>query len=177
MEQIVITGGPGSGKTTTIKDLNSRGFETISETARELFEELGTDFDDTLDGFLRFQELITKRQLAKESQCLDGKIHFLDRGLLDNLAYLRNEDIENHTYRTKQLKTVIQNNTDYHEDVFLLNILPSIEEDGVRDEGYEEAKRIETHIETVYEEHGYTIHRVPVLPVQERSEYILDTIL
>ncbi|WP_201496038.1 AAA family ATPase, partial [Rubrivivax sp. A210] len=39
MRRIVITGGPGAGKTTLLAELATRGYETVSESAREVITE------------------------------------------------------------------------------------------------------------------------------------------
>lgn len=103
--KIVLTGGPGSGKTTMIEALKSnlkeKGYKVIvvNETARELAEE-GIALGGSYDYVLHLQELVLKRQLHKErdiedfakNSCLKDVVILYDRGVLDNKAYLKLND-------------------------------------------------------------------------------------
>jgi predicted ATPase len=65
----VISGGPGTGKTTLIKLLEARGYATIPEMARHCIDEqlaLGKTMQDIGQNQLAFQQEIVEHQLTAE---------------------------------------------------------------------------------------------------------------
>lgn len=107
IKKIVLTGGPGSGKTTVIESIKknfSRKYKVIfvDETASYLINMGIRPFGDGAISMLDFQELVLKAQLSKED-ILDLSINYLkekniiiiyDRGLLDNCAYISKEEFQ-----------------------------------------------------------------------------------
>lgn len=97
---IVLTGGPGAGKTTilnSIKEkLNDLGYTTfiVPETARS-FIESGIKPSDELDYTIKFQDSILKQQELRERITLKfanlskskDVIIIYDRAIMDNCAY------------------------------------------------------------------------------------------
>lgn len=102
ISRIVLTGGPGSGKTTVLDTINkvytSMGYKVIivEETATYLIEKGIKPFGEGSINLLDFQELVLSMQLAKE-KIIDRAIEMMDeekviviydRGAIDNLAYM-----------------------------------------------------------------------------------------
>lgn len=167
----IITGGPCTGKTTTVSALRDRGFRTIDEASRLLIEEQlksGGDLVPWKD-LHGFNVAVTDRQLEMEARVTD-ETHFLDRGVIDNLAYCEWGKID----PPGNLKDASKQ-TDYHT-VFLLEPLPHMENDDVRKETPEDRALLHTLLKKHYEAHGYQVVEVPPWPVQERVEFILKKI-
>ena len=109
-KRIVLTGGPGSGKTTVLNSIvniySSLGVKVIvvSETATEIINSGIKPFGDDKIDLLDFQELVLSLQLSKEklfdrSIELYKKSHpdkdilvIYDRGAIDNKAYINDKD-------------------------------------------------------------------------------------
>lgn len=98
LQMIVITGGPGSGKSTSIGELRDRYPELafVPEVATLVIAHVGIKpppHDDTV-GMVKFQRLIYSIQRAFEHAAQDQAIRegkkaiILDRGTMDNAAYL-----------------------------------------------------------------------------------------
>ncbi len=103
MGKIVLTGGPCAGKTTALtrieESLAERGYRVfvVSESATELIKGGIRPFGSCAIELFKFQELILKYQLSKES-IYEEAIRSLpknekcviiyDRGILDNRAYI-----------------------------------------------------------------------------------------
>ncbi len=108
IKKIVLTGGPGSGKTTVLDTINKvytrLGYKVIivEETATYLIEKGIKPFGDDAINFLDFQELVLNMQIQKEKiidrateMMKDDKIIIIyDRGAIDNLAYMSEEEFK-----------------------------------------------------------------------------------
>src|ERR1700733_4341105 len=94
LRKIVLTGGPGAGKTIIAQDIVGRfpdRFALVPEAATHVYGALQTRWDRLdLEGKRDVQRRIYRRQLEQEqlsqSQHPD-KILLLDRGTLDGAAY------------------------------------------------------------------------------------------
>ncbi len=91
-KKIVITGGPGSGKTTLISFLLENGFQCLNEISREVIIEAQKKGIDQLfltDPILFSQKLLEGRlQQHQEVDHFKKTILFYDRGLPDVTAYM-----------------------------------------------------------------------------------------
>ena len=118
VRRIVLTGGPGSGKTSVLEKINqiytSEGYKVIvvPETATELMNN-GITFKDDSVSLLDFQELVMRLQLAKE-EVVDRAIQLsntdkilvvYDRGTIDNTAYVKKDEFEEILSRLNNVKS------------------------------------------------------------------------
>lgn len=108
--RIVITGGPCGGKTTAIEEITKlfreQGYTVMSvnEAATELINDGVKPFGSDNDRLplIDFQRIVLEEQLAKEKTrdmaaeyCSNDKVVILyDRGVLDNRAYITDEEFK-----------------------------------------------------------------------------------
>lgn len=92
--RIVLTGGPGAGKTVVSKDIAARHpdrFVLVPEAATQVYDALQTRWDRlTVDGRRDVQRKIYRLQIDQEDRTVaahPGKILLLDRGTIDGAAY------------------------------------------------------------------------------------------
>jgi len=175
MTKIVLIGGPSSGKTTLLNKLKERGFNIIPETAKDLIDlrrMQGEKVDPKdIPKYSILQNDITLEQIRREREMYHGELTFLDRGIYDNLAYCSKflgfiPDI------TQKL---IGEHLGY-DRIFVLDRLPFIKEDFRVENSDEEASEIHKRIMQVYQNKGYKLERIPVLPIEERVNYLLEKV-
>jgi len=92
--RIVLTGGPGAGKTVIAQHIIARfpeKFVLVPEAATQVYAALQTRWDRLdLEGRRDVQRQIYRLQLQQEDQLKSqhpDKIHLLDRGTIDGAAY------------------------------------------------------------------------------------------
>jgi predicted ATPase len=172
-KRIVITGGPGTGKTSLIKHLEKTGYPCMHEISRDVIREAQKEGIDQL--FLKNPILFSKK-------LLEGRLHqfnypiatpqsflFYDRGMPDVTAYM--DYIDSH-YPEKFSEICIINR---YDTVFLLPPWQEIyKQDNERYESYEQAETIYNFLLKGYQNYDYNVHEVPVGPVEERTHYILE---
>ncbi len=168
MKKYVITGGPGTGKTTVIDELHKRGYAVVVEVPRMLIEEkkrLNADYSP-LDNPQLFQKEFIDLQIALESEAASA-VTFFDRGVVDNYGYSL-------YYKMPIPEVLEKSGRGRYDTVFLLDPLPSYNTDGSRFEDKETALAIHNAIKDGYEKLGYKLINVPVLPLKERVDYIVE---
>ena len=181
--KIVITGGPGTGKSSVIGALRDRGYTTIDEAAMPIKEaeqrkkEAGLPYILPENDNAGFQRLIYSRQIELERNAYGTT--FVDRGLIDNIGYCRRFN----TAIAPELELLCKSVA--YEKVFIMDPLPSscYKNECARDESAQESAHLGELIGQAYQDYGHKIVRVPYMDganVQEsidlRVQYILDHI-
>lgn len=143
----------------------------MHEAAREILRfgrEQTTNFQE-------FEISIFNRQLEKENQLKtkdSEELLFLDRGIIDTVAYCQIYL----GFIPKKISSQNQNLANRYNLIFVLDKLPFMH-DGLRiEKGEAEAEKIHTEIIKTYAEYGYSIIKVPVMPIEKRADFILDYI-
>lgn len=174
-EKYVITGGPGCGKSTLIERLKNCGCEVIPESAKQVIDgqlELGGS-SLPWKNRLKFQEEVAWFQQIKEENLIVGKSYFLDRSIIDNVAYFLIDDI----IPSEEFEKTCDKLNSYSK-VFVLNLLPVQENTYFRKENREKSIEIEKTLMEVYKDYGHSPIKVPFYPgsPSKRIEFVLDHI-
>ena len=168
----VVTGGPSSGKTTTVNLLKDRRYKTTIEHARHYIDTqkvTGRTVEEIRNNQLIFQRGILNMQIAQEQALSPNDVVFLDRAIPDALAYYR--------FLKFPVDEKLQGALHAHayKKVFILDPLPLVS-DYARTEDAAAQKKIHALLTEVYESLPYPVVHVPVLPPEERVDYILKNI-
>ncbi len=165
----VITGGPSSGKTTTVNILRERGYITTMEHARHFLDTqrlMGRTIEEVRKNQREFQLGVLDMQIEQENQIAPDVQVFLDRAIPDALAYYRFLNLSLDQKLIDALKTVS------YKKIFIMDYLP-LKNDYARNENGEAQKKIHELITEVYEDLPFPVVHVPVLPAEERVDFIL----
>lgn len=168
----VITGGPGCGKTTTVNLLRERGYNTTIEHARHfLYTQRikGRTVEEVRKNQSEFQLAVLNMQIEQERSLLPEQIVFLDRALPDSLAYYHFLNLQPDRQLTEALKKA------YYKKIFILDLLPLVN-DYVRKENEAAQKKIHELIIEVYTSLSFPVVHVPVLPPEDRADFILNNL-
>ena len=168
----VITGGPGSGKTTTVNLLKARGYKTTIEHARHYLDTKlkdGKTVEEIRKNQSAFQLGVLEMQIEQEMNILPEDVIFLDRAIPDALAYYRFLNLIEDPKLTEALRTVS------YKKVFILDCLPLVN-DYARREDEVAQKRIHALLTEVYESLPFPVVHIPILEPEERVNFILNNL-
>ena len=181
-KKIVITGGPGTGKTSIINELKNQNYYCFDEIIRELTLEaknnIGADSQISnpiafVNDPLEFNTKLLNGRLNqfKQAAALKKPLVFFDRGIPDVLAYM---DFFNQEYSNDFLKVC---DTNRYSHIFLLPPWESIyKSDNERFETFKEAVKIHEALKQVYKNLAYNIIEVPFGTIENRTDFIINNI-
>lgn len=168
----VISGGPGSGKTTVLRELEKLGFRHAPEVARQIIQEQVQAGGTALPWHDReaYTRLMLKRSIQsylEHTSC--AKPVFSDRGIPDTLCYARLIGLRD----TEYLEIACRRYR-YAPLVFLA---PPWEEiyrtDDERKQDFCEAERTFREMADVYKQCGYQTSELPKAEPAARAQFIL----
>lgn len=174
-KRIVITGGPGSGKTSLILAMEHSGRKVMHEISREVTKRAQAEGIEQLfltDPILFSQKLLKGR--LEQFQNLEHshqKIVFYDRGMPDVTSYL---DYIHANYPAEFDEMCLKNR---YDAVFILPPWKHIySQDGERYETFEAAEKIFEYLLSGYKKYNYKVLEVPPGAVSQRQDFILTTL-
>jgi predicted ATPase len=171
----VLTGGPGSGKTTLIEALARAGVATSPEVGRAVIREQLTIGGQALPWADRegFAEAMVGREVAAHQAALaSGAVTVLDRGVPDVVGFLRvcrlpvpsPIDVAARTCR-------------YNPRIFIAPFWAEIfTGDAERKQTPEEAEATFAVMVETYRDYGYDLVELPRLPVADRVRFVRESI-
>ena len=166
---MVITGAPGTGKTTLIQALEADGYPVYHEVAREFIHrsQQGEDFPTPWTNLQRFTELVVEaRKHQYAAALLSGGL--LDRGVPDAVAYLRHNGMP---VPREVWEWCLDHR--YHSTVFMAPPWESIFlRDDERRETFEEAVAIHQALLYTWQELRYEVVEIPFGTVAERALFL-----
>ena len=173
-KKIVITGAPGTGKTSIINQLKKLGYSCSMEISREIITEQIASVGEVLPwkNLEAFSLSVFSLRKAQYINASTDSLHFFDRGLLDVIAYMKLDGLvvsDNYKEDCEKYK--------YNTTVFYTPIWQEIyKNDTQRKEDMESAIAIEKVLITTYKSFGYTLIEIPKLTTEERVNFILSKI-
>lgn len=168
---IVLTGGPGSGKSTVLEALRQCGYQCSEEKGRKIIQQELNRSGHALPWHdkLAFRDKMLNAELqAYKSFQHHAGLTFFDRGIIDIYGYSLLENIE----VTSALLSCCSSHR-YHS-VFIFPPWRAIyTNDAERKQDFAEAQRTYESMQMAYLRFGYVLTQVPFSPVVERVQFIL----
>jgi len=165
-KRIILTGGPGFGKSSIIQELERRGHAVFHEVAREIIHEMLSDagiFD-----LNAFSTQVQSGRVRQFHQALEG-MHFYDRGIPDIAGFLLKDKLPIPNDLLDLCTTL-----NYHKTVFITPPWEAIyHKDPERREDFREAVKVHKSLEATYASLGYELVAVPMGSIAQRCDFVL----
>ena len=173
MRRVVLTGGPGGGKTTFLNELREHGYHTVDESARAIIAERLSQGLSRRPEPLEFAREVLRRDIEKYMRHEDGmRLSFFDRGVVDALGMLN----EVAPIEASELQALLATYP-YYTQVLVFPPWDTIYRmDNERDQTFDAAQQIHARVTAWYRRCGYELFEVPTLSVVERLEYVLRSL-
>ncbi|MBD0831661.1 AAA family ATPase [Aestuariibaculum sediminum] len=171
--KIVITGGPGTGKSSLINELSKRGYTCLEEISRQVTLQAQKEGIDQLflNNPIQFSELLLNGRLKQfeDANSHEADTIFFDRGVHDVIAYL---NYSGDTYPNHFVEACEQS---VYDTVFILKPWEAIyTSDNERYENFSQALKIHEHLLNTYSTFDYHLNDVPFDTIENRVDYILN---
>jgi predicted ATPase len=169
----VITGGPGSGKSSLLDALEAKNYRRSVEAGRAIIHQQVAIGGRALpwDDRLLFAELMLGWEMRSyEIAQQTAGIVFFDRGIADVAGYLRliNQPIAEHVQQAIARFR-------YNRRVFIAPPWQDIFiQDRERKQDFDEAIRTYEALRATYTDCDYDLIELPRAPVDERLQFVLD---
>ena len=171
----VVTGGPGSGKSTLIDALAAAGVATSAEVGRAIIKEelaAGGAALPWLDHRAFADRMIEREIAAHQAALASGQIVVLDRGAPDVIGFLRVSGLAVPPAIDAAARSVR-----YNPRVFIAPWWADIfTTDAERKQTPEEARATFAVMVATYRDYGYRLIELPRAPVAERVAFVLREI-
>jgi len=173
--KIVITGGPGTGKSTVIDELQKMEFTCMPEISRTIIkeaQELGIDQLFLSDPLL-FSQLLLEGRISQYQEAEAQKSHtiFFDRGIPDIHGYM---DYLGTSYPHEY---IAKSNEHRYSKIFMMPPWKEIyKTDNERYESFNQSLIIYQHLISAYEATDYEIISVPEGSIKSRVDFILKSL-
>lgn len=173
---VVITGGPGSGKSALLAALEACGHFCLPEAGRAIIQAQVAIGGQALPWADRsaFAELMLSCEIRSyETAKARNGLAFFDRGVPDVAGYLRliGLPVPAHVRKAVELYR-------YNRQVFIAPPWREIfAQDQERKQDFDEAIRTYEALATTYTAAGYELIELPRVPVDERNRFILERML
>ncbi|MGC2195640.1 MAG: AAA family ATPase [Terriglobales bacterium] len=172
---IVVTGGPGSGKSTLIKTLERAGYGRSVEAGRGIIQDqvaIGGRAVPWNDRVL-FAEMMLAWEMRSYhiAEQQPGQI-FFDRGIPDVAGYLRLMKLPVPEYVEQAVETFR-----YNARVLIAPPWEKIfRQDRERKQDFVEAVQTYGVLASTYAEYGYELVEIPRVAVEERARFVVQSV-
>jgi len=173
---IIITGGPGMGKTSVIDWLRNAGHQVIPESGRDIIQKELKAGGNKLpwadrQGFAN--KMFTSATADFDKALFNNEVQtFFDRGIPDVIGYLMLCELP-----VPDKMFIAAKNRRYHQKVFIAPPWEEIyERDEERKQSFDEASATYEVMCRIYTDLGYSLVELPKLTIEKRAAFILNEV-
>jgi predicted ATPase len=172
-KKIVFAGGPGTGKSTLIDELEKHGHQVMKEVSREIVREArekGVEHLFISDPLAFSDKLLEKRKAQfQKAENSEHEHVFIDRGIPEITAYLDHQRTDYPSYFSNANKQFI------YDQIFIFPVWKDIfEQDEIRYETLHHSKEIQEHLIRTYRSIGYDLIEMPRTDTVSRIDFIMN---
>lgn len=174
IQKVIISGGPGFGKTSIINELESLNYQCMHEISRSIIKEQLESGGNILPwkNLATFSRIIFERRIKQFEEAPDNEWVFFDRGIPDIVAYMSKDELEVPSSYMLKLEEC-----NYYPVVFIVPPWPEIfKNDAERMEDFKTACEINEIITDTYLRLGYETLILPKISVKERAQFVLNNL-
>lgn len=168
--RVVLTGGPGAGKTAVIEVLRTKGYEAAEDAARSIIRARKAAGLAPRPGPRVFAQQILKKEIENYRRVMRSPA-FFERGVADAAGLLFGAGTLDDQDADRMIKRY------RYDQVFLF---PPWEEiycvDDERDHTFDHAVRVYESTSAWYRRHGYELIEVPLGTPDARADFVLTRV-
>ena len=175
MKRYILTGTPGSGKTSILHELKSLGYRVVEEAATDVIarEQMHGNFEphlhpDFIDSIVRLQK---QRQL--EASMYSAELQWYDRSPICTLALSRYLGYPPSASLLEEVER-IERERIYQRQVFFIENLGFCQPSEARKITFEESLVFEKIHEEIYTSLGYDLIKIAPAALSERVHRIME---
>ena len=175
MKRYIFTGTPGSGKTSILHALKSRGYSVVEEAATDVIasELLHGNIEhwrqpDFIDKIVHLQK---RRQM--QTAVYPDELQFYDRSPICTFALSRHLGYSPSSYLLEEIER-IEREKIYQKQVFFIENLGFCTPTEARKISFEDSLLFEKIHEETYISFGYELIKIPLASLSERVHYIME---
>lgn len=173
-KRYILTGTPGSGKTSIIGALAARGYITVPEAATAVIAQAQKNHIASPWEHPEFIDTIIRLQYKQQRHALPG-LQFYDRSPICSYALSRYLGFSPSTCLMDEINRISDEHI-YEKKVFFVAHLGFIVNTKARQISFEDALRFERLHEEVYQEWGYQTITVPAASIDTRCDQIIKEV-
>lgn len=177
MRRCILTGAPGSGKTSIIKQLAAMGCSVVEEAATDIIsaqQALGIaepwTYPDFIDDIVRLQ-----KQRQEQAVTMPGKVQFFDRSPIDAYVLCLYLGFTPTPVLMQDLERIKAENI-YHSRVFFIENLGFCVSTAARQISFAAALEFEKLHEKIFQDMGYSCLKITKASLEERVQAVLHSI-
>lgn len=168
---IAFVGPPCSGKTTIAEEFEKMGWLILSDAARDIVEYEQLNGKNARSDERRFQMRVEEYQYERERLIEPFQAYILDGAYPDNLAHHKLYGMN-----TDMIRELSRRSLKQYKMIFLFEKLP-IKQDGIIIETEDQRDELTVLLSEAYRSLGYDYITVPVMPVEDRVEFVKERIV